>query len=88
MISSETPVRIDIGGVDQVDAGIDAEVDLPARLVEAGVADLGERSLPPNVMVPMVRVETFRPERPSVRYSIGVFLLIGWSARKMGAGSG
>ena len=33
---------IDIGGVDEVDAGIDAEVDLPARVVEAGGADLGK----------------------------------------------
>ena len=42
MISSETPVRIDIGGVDEIDAGIDAEVDLPARLVEVGLADRRE----------------------------------------------
>jgi hypothetical protein len=28
--------------------------------------------LPPKVIVPMVKAETLRPERPSVRYSMEV----------------
>ena len=34
--------RIDIGRVDQIDPGIDAEIDLPARLLHADIAHLGE----------------------------------------------
>src|SRR5262249_39402353 len=31
--------------------------------------------LPPKVMVPRVNVETFKPERPSVRYSMSVLAI-------------
>jgi hypothetical protein len=46
---------------------IDAEIDLALRIDELGMANFSE---PPNVIVPMVMVETLSPERPSKRYSI------------------
>ncbi len=38
-------VRIDVRRIDQIDARVDAHVDLPARFVEADLADLREFSL-------------------------------------------
>ena len=34
--------RVDVGGVDQVDPGVDAPIDLPPGLLDAGGADRGE----------------------------------------------
>ena len=42
IISSECAAGIDVGGVDQVDAGVGDDVDQLAHLVERSVADLGE----------------------------------------------
>ena len=39
------PGRIDVGGVDQIDAGVGDEVDQPARFGERDRADLGEAAL-------------------------------------------
>ncbi len=39
------PVRIDVGGVDQVDAGVDGEVDEPPRFAERNGSYPGESAL-------------------------------------------
>lgn len=71
-ISSERPSNKRVGGVDQVDTRVDAKIHQTRCLVEPDGNDLFAKApLPPNVIVPMVRVETLRPERPSKRYSIG-----------------
>ena len=46
MISSDRPGRVDVGGVDEVDAGVEAHVDLARRAGGVGVADRGEVAAP------------------------------------------
>src|SRR3954451_20892154 len=48
------------------------------------VPTLVKGSLPPKVMVPMVMVEPFKPERPSVRYSMGIVLRFDGRAEREG----
>ena len=47
-ISSETAVGIDVGGVDQVDARVERQVELPARALGVGGADARERPAAPE----------------------------------------
>ena len=41
-ISSDSPGRVDVGGVDEVDPGVERRVDDPDRLVVVGVAPRAE----------------------------------------------
>src|SRR5271156_3561471 len=45
----------------------------PSRSVDPTLA---KAPVPPNVMVPKVSVDTLSPERPRVRYSIGITLML------------
>ena len=57
-------LRVDVGGVHHVDAGLKAHVDEPPTSVAPTLAN---GPWPPNVIVPSVSVDTLRPERPSGR---------------------
>src|SRR4051812_18580141 len=64
------PVGIDVGGVEQVDAGVSRELDL-LRAPSTSIWPTGDaHPVPPKPIVPRVIVETRRPLRPSCRYSI------------------
>lgn len=61
-----SPVRIDVGGIEQIDAGLQADVDQPAgldRIARPQAPNSGP--LPPKVPVPRLRTGTRSPDDPS-----------------------
>jgi hypothetical protein len=56
---------VDVGRVDEVDAGVERRVDDADRLVVVGLPQA------PNIMAPRQSGLTLIPVRPRVRYSMG-----------------
>jgi hypothetical protein len=66
-----TPLGVSIGGVEEVDAGLDADADEAAGFIDLCLAPGLENSLVlPNLAAPNLNAETLSPESPGSRYSM------------------